>query len=374
MPASIFEGRLVLNRKPAWHGLGTVMDRPVSAVEAADISGVAAVRYAKKNVSYLDAEAGRWVELPEVALFREPTEASPRAYLGLVKPDFPVMSNHRLAEILDPLSRHWPIETCGLLGDGDTVFFTLQAEPVTIAGDDCNQFFVLVDYKTPGKALRLMETKVRIVCQNTLMAAISAASMSLRIPHKAGQVEADTAFYVDLRERMVRAQASSTEAFERMAQTPMTMLAHATGLPDPVAAVLGVVFPAPRTPSKLTLVQDAQAALSLPDADLTERERRMRQDYERQREAASSKRTDVVALYDRFNDEHPVAARSAWALYNAVVEYADHRVGYKENYTTAYRSQEALFGGRALEKERAYKALTDAAYLVRAGSDQLVAV
>lgn len=338
------------------------------AIEAAEISNVAAIAYSKRQLFTYSSDQSDFVPVPgKVALYRDATSRSVETYLGVVHENFPVLSNRRLAEILEPLSENWPIETVGALGDGDTVFFTLQSSNVSIAGDECRQFFVLVDYKTPGKALRLLETKVRIVCENTLMAALGAASMSITIPHQHGRFEANTAFYIDLRDQMVRAQVSSTAMFEQMAATPIARLSEQLGKPA-LPVVVNYVFPTPTAPpSSLQLMRDAVKVVTTNDA-LNLRASTAELRYERDRQAAIARQTDVLSLYERFNDEYPRAAGSAWALYNAVAEYADHRVGFKENYTTAFRGADALFGKRAGEKERALRALTESVVLVKAAT------
>jgi hypothetical protein len=130
MPASIFGSRFTGKREPAWHGLGTVFEDAPLASEAIVRSGM----------DYVVAKCPLFIDTPwgpmnpeagdagaKFALVRQPVadDMEPRLF-GVCSADYEVVQNTELAEILDPLTRRWPVETAACLGLGETVLVTLS--------------------------------------------------------------------------------------------------------------------------------------------------------------------------------------------------------------------------------------------------------
>lgn len=352
----IFKNRIATYRELGWHQLGTVLEVPTRASVAAKLVGIDQVRFGKRDLhAILDLESKQVMTLPGTrALVREadPSDGSPVRFLGVCPEDYAIMNYAEACAMIDPLSELWPTETIGLLGDGSTMFLTLDAGDWEVAGDEHRGYWCFVDYKTPGKALRIFYVETRIVCRNTLQMGLRAANFTVKIPHRGGTFEADTKFYVDVTAQMRLAQGRTREAIQRLAETPMT--------PAQMKAIIDLAYPLPPKPQRMRVAElvpqaafDADGSLSLPVA-------RARQRYDATVERTRAYRSDVWLLTERVMDEFPRLAGMALAILNAGVEYADHRVGYRESEGAGFRAESALLGKRSLEKERLYAALVDA--------------
>lgn len=349
MAHNIFQSKLVLNAKrgPAWHGLGYLVDEPMTTVEASAKIGLDKIVFSKHQVfTTIDGET---IEVPDqMAIVREATTHLPAAFVASCSAAYPIMQNTHIAQMLEGLSREWPVESAGLFGEhGETVFFALQAGTQEVAGDAVTDFFVITDTRRPGTSLRILYTPVRVVCQNTLALGISRASVAFKIPHIAGTFEEMTRLRVDMMAQMRGLSAGASLAFATLAK-------HTIDRED-VAAALQHTYPEPPVPSKVVLSRQLREMgfVETPDQDASIKAALER--YEAVVARTRAQRDDVTVLYEKFNDEFPRSANTAWALLNAVTEFADHRIGGSD---TRRRAASAMFGERAEEKARVYRALT----------------
>lgn len=344
-------------RGPAWRKLGTLTHLRQTTVEAVRMVGIDAHHVDKLPTFTVVAQGTpqqKVLRVPDqVALVRRPLGDDPdHRLLGTASEDYAIMQRLRLAEILEPLSREWPVESVGLLGQhGETIFFALQAGVTDVAGDEIKDFFVLSDTQLPGTALRMMHTPVRTVCQNTYDAGVRAASLSFRIPHLSASFEQQTTLIVEMMARMRGVMLTSSQVFGKMAETPVTA--------DETTKVVTYAYPDPPVPLKARVRLQLETAFGPGIGDLDDATREAMRRYDAGMARAETNRTQVAQLVERFNDEYPRAARTTWAVYNGVVEFADHRVGFRERESTRERGRSALFGSRADEKARAFTALTE---------------
>ena len=214
MPASIFGTRFAGRREPAWHGLGTVFEDPMSVSKAVKVAGM---DYEVIKVPIVSQAFGQTVDSGKEQLVRPPTKDDPTArHFGIVGPNYSVLKNGDLARMLDPLSERWPTETVGALGQGDTVFFTLDAGEGQVAGEDIKKYFLVTDAKNGGETLRIAYTPVRVVCQNTLIMGLSAASSQITLRHYEN-LEEDLQFHLSLIDRMASMEDQAQEQMEFLA-------------------------------------------------------------------------------------------------------------------------------------------------------------
>jgi len=343
----IFGQRFLGNRQPAWHGLGRVFTDPMTATDAVRQAG-ADFQVIKLPLT-VNAPDGYTIELPEkVALMREPV-ADDNQYrlLGTAGPDYAVIQNTEIARVLDGLTEEWPVETVGVLGKGETLFISLKAGRSEIAGDEVEDYFLVTDTKDGGTTLRILYTPVRVVCQNTLVAGIRAASTSAQLGHRQG-LEAEYNFRVNLMAQLRRSQDE--------VKAKLTHLAAMRLAEQQVNDILATVYPEPTVPQKAALLSEMEDAGQTHrfSADVLAKLQTVRERHEYASERVQAFRNAAEELYIRFNDEHPRNANTGWALYNAVVESADYRNGSSGDNI----SKSAVFGNRAAEKSRAYAALT----------------
>jgi hypothetical protein len=137
MPADVVidehGAQLILRRAPAWHGLGAVFaqDERMTASQAvhrARIDDPLRLEPLTVRVGDTVVDTGR------LAVTR--SASSPPRVLGVVPRTYRVLQARVLGRMLDPLSRVWPVETAGALGDGRVIFLTLAAGQAEVGGDE----------------------------------------------------------------------------------------------------------------------------------------------------------------------------------------------------------------------------------------------
>jgi phage/plasmid-like protein (TIGR03299 family) len=298
---------------------------------------------------------GTLVKVEGKALFRQPVpDDDVLRYLGTVSDGYEIMQNMEIAGIIDPITSEYPVETAGALHSGETVFFTLDAgEEEVIAGDEAvRKYFVVTDRRDGGHALRCLFTAVRVVCQNTLSAAMSEASVNIAIPHRKG-VKAELDFQVRTLGDMKKAMDKTMTIFRAMAERQAAV--------DEAEAIIKAAYPEPTKPRKVAM----REGLELVTADLEKAAEQgdsvaarflaSTRSYDLAKDRADQYRQGAYELLERMNAEHPKVAGTVWAVYNAVVETEDYRRG-----TTNQPGQSVLesivFGERAKTKIRAYRA------------------
>lgn len=356
----IFGNRFYSRQKAAWHQLGETfaLDDEVSVVDAVGKTAVgieidaAPLKYVYEGEAHLTDQR---------AIIRKPTpdDPEPRVF-GIASENWHVAQYLDYAKALDPLSETFPVETCGVLKGGETLFLSLRGDAFGVRSanlqsvDEIENYFVCVLSQVPGKGHRILFTPRRVVCQNTLSLGIRQATINLHVPHT-GDPTGTVAFAAQLVTEMTRATEKVQAYFEAMAKVP----AGEEGLDK----LLKTAFPEPVMPAKVRLFQNLspqQLAVMKNSATGGRRLNQAIMDAEAAMEAwvTSTDRVRQIrdgarVLYSKFNDEHPQFARTVWAAYNACTETSDWREGRGDV------DHSVVFGPRAQEKVRAFKAALD---------------
>lgn len=157
------------HRQSAWHGLGQVVERPVTDAEAINLAGL---NWDVRAVP-LKREDG-----PDISSHKSLVRADTNETLGVVGSGYSIVQNSRLFEFLRGLEGYTDvtIETAGALGKGETVWVlahvpTLQFD---IKGDPHKCYLAAINYHNGMGHLTILPTCVRIVCQNTMRMATEA--------------------------------------------------------------------------------------------------------------------------------------------------------------------------------------------------------
>lgn len=106
--------------------------------------------------------------------------------LGVVHRSDPqiVQNTDTFNEVREILGNKVTFETAASLGIGETVFgcFKISSQ-YKVIDDDVDHYFVIVnDHLRPDGKVTILNTPVRVVCQNTLQSALGNASAKIRIP------------------------------------------------------------------------------------------------------------------------------------------------------------------------------------------------
>ncbi len=163
------------SRQPAWHGLGEVLpEPPKNALEALKKSGL------DWNVNtmplYANSPAEEWIDTPYNALVR----SSDKKVLGVVKGRWTPYQNIDAMEWTIPLieSGHWEYEAAGSLKKGERCWALLRQRTIEIVPNDELRQYLMVCWAHDGKSANFIQpTSVRVVCMNTLNAALNEAGV-----------------------------------------------------------------------------------------------------------------------------------------------------------------------------------------------------
>lgn len=256
-------------------------------------------------------------ELGRQSSHRETFRQDTGSVLGVVGPRYHPLQNDKAFGIFDPLVQDGSIcyETAGSLQAGKKVWILAKAAggDIEIAKGDAIQRYLLLSNSHDGTmAIRMGFTPIRVVCSNTLSAAIGAEDSALiRVRHHAGAVNA----LENLRDIMDVANATfeaTAEQYRRLAQCQV----NAADIRRYVKVVFG---------------------LTEVDADSTAKVNEMI--------------GQIIPLFEkgRGNDIASIKG-SAWALYNATTEYLQY---VKKARTDESRLTSLWFGDSAVLNRRA---------------------
>ena len=190
-------------KEKAWHGLGTIVqDYPTSA-EAMKFAGLDYTvekrplytldgeqmrMEADLNVEGLDFNAGKDIIVPN---YSATVRTDNDVVLGVVGKDYHVVQNIDAFSFFDSIVGGGDgilYETAGALGKGERIFITAKLPSYIRVGKDdlIEQYLFLTTSHDGFGSITAAFTPVRIVCNNTLNAAMKTARNAIRIRHSSG--------------------------------------------------------------------------------------------------------------------------------------------------------------------------------------------
>lgn len=315
-----------------WHGLGTAIQGGMSITEA-----LRAVPELAAPVTAWDLEAvapdGRRIKLDEshplgkmVANVREPVlgqdGVKPEAALGVVSGSYTITQTAELWGEMEAIVGQEGLvaETAmSLRGGRVNAILLRRPETVQLVGDDVVPYLLVANSYDGSTAVSFTATPIRVVCANTLRAALSTANRTISIRH--------TGKGFERRRDDIRRALGISYAYiegmrrdaERLATTRLTY--------EDVMRIFDAVLPMPEPK---------------PDGQQSRAEAtRVRQ------------RAELRALYESAEnlDEH---RGTAWGVLQAAIEYDDHhRVRLLDP---------AKHGSRARERQLERVALEESAF------------
>lgn len=178
MSHNINERRMFYYGQEPWHGIGTKLDNPATAKEAIEAAQLDYPVALKK----IKTEDG--VIIPDkFATVRNDTGTP----LGVVGNLYAPVQNVEAFDFFDSIiGEHLAIyHTAGALGRGERIWILAKLpESIRVMKDDVVDKYLLLTNSHDGcSALRMFFTPIRVVCQNTLIAAMSAAKGGISIRH-----------------------------------------------------------------------------------------------------------------------------------------------------------------------------------------------
>ncbi|MBI3725379.1 DUF932 domain-containing protein [bacterium] len=298
-----------------WHGLGIEVPGLMTTREAL-VAGGLDWTVSKRALMTADADA-----LPvdsRFAIVRDDT----KAVLGSVGSDYTTVQNAEAISVFDEAlgPANARVEAVGALGRGERVFALARLHDGTFEpapGDQVEPYFLMTTAHDGSGCVTLLFTTVRVVCQNTLTAAIRGARREIRVKHTQGVHEG-----LKLAPMIL---AESETYWSRLRETLAGMASRQADR-ERVRRFLSKLFPD-------YVDENGQV---VPKAHVLKL------------------RETVEGLFDGGAIGADLAGRSDYALYNAVADYIDHHKTLRSGRTWEW----SVFGAGSVLRQRAFDLLT----------------
>lgn len=308
-----------------WHGLGQALT-PGAGIETWIKQAGMGWTIRKSPIYYYAdrAQTQQRVDEEQVMLVRSDTGAR----LGIVSPDYNIVQPYEVLEFFrDLISTHgFTLETAGTMFGGKRYWALAKVQEAMIAGWDKIGGYLLLTTSSDGSfASEARETKIRVVCNNTISMAVAA------IPGK-HYVKINHRSVFDAKAIKVQLELGQEhfQAFDELAKI-MTR----TRVSDPAAERF--VF---------ELLRPTANDETEEKVDPSEQRRPRGMDK-------------ILALFDGagLGSTKKGSAGTAWGLLNAVTEYVDQ---WSTARTSSHRMNSAWYGSGSELKTRAFdKAVTE---------------
>lgn len=186
-------------KEKAWHGLGQIVD---SCALSSDAISYAGLDYDVVKSPLFTTGITR--DHGDSVTIYAPGQSTVPGYfatqrtdtgqvLGVVGSDYRVVQNRDAFTFFDSIADGKGIryETAGGLGNGERIFITAKIDDKIIVGkdDEIEQYLFLTNSHDGSGSITVAFTPVRVVCQNTLNAAVGSLSSAVRIRHTASAKE-----------------------------------------------------------------------------------------------------------------------------------------------------------------------------------------
>jgi phage/plasmid-like protein (TIGR03299 family) len=182
-------------KEKAWHGLGQIVEDYPTSQEALKFAGLDFTVEKRKLFTYdnenQDGNPDTDIIIPEIEVpnFYATLRTDNETVLGVVGKDYEVVQNIEAFSFFDSIVGGDGIqyETAGALGNGERIFITAKLPGYIKVGTDdlIEQYLFLTTSHDGFGSITAAFTPVRIVCQNTLNAALRNHSNSIKIRHTA---------------------------------------------------------------------------------------------------------------------------------------------------------------------------------------------
>lgn len=320
--AHMFTSGVFLHNTPAWHRLGVVLDGTLPAREAFRIA----------NADF--HVAGRPVfdaDMQPIPGYQAITRMDTGKTLSVMTETYTPIQNESLIRIAEALHEETSMDAVCVLADGKRVTFTARvrgAEADVVPGDPVQQYLIGCTSHDGSIPFQLLFSPIRVVCQNTLSAALGLAERrqhrdtSIRIRHtkNADALIQRLPELVDIRRRQFL---GGIEELRQMAATPCSMAQFRQYISSVFADQLeGTVndVRGDKSTARPKLLEDLAGWPSL------------------------LRKFEGEAIGSELKASHS----TAWAAYQSVTEFLSHEAGRSKHADQAARQRfESLYWGNA---------------------------
>jgi len=307
-------------KEKAWHGLGQILNNPATSEEAIREAGLdfevekEPVWVPVKNVDYETAKQsddvfmqrntqGTVYNQMRVVEDRFATFRTDSGHpFGIVGSRYEIVQNRDAFAFFDAIVGEGEAiyETAGALGDGETIFITAKLPSYIRVGvnDDIDKYLLLTSTHDGSGSIQAMFTPIRVVCNNTLNAALRSSASRVTIRH--------------------------TKSVHDNLKKAHTILGITNALSEELAGIYNNMAKVRITDKQLT---DYIETVVL--GDTLERMIKKDEDFE-----LSTRSANIVNNMVKYAHEHPTqqfetTKGTAWGAYQAVTGYYQNVKSYK---------------------------------------------
>lgn len=163
-------------REKPWHGLGTRVEEALTSEQALEAAGL------NWTINPMPIYDGRGAEIRG---YKANTRSTDGAVMGIVSNKYQIVQNKEAFEFTDALvGEGITYETAGSLRGGKQIWLLGKMPERYIVGDKFEPYIVFTNTHDGTGAVRACMTPIRVVCNNTLNAALSGAKRAWSTPHR----------------------------------------------------------------------------------------------------------------------------------------------------------------------------------------------
>ena len=288
-----------------WHGIGKVLDGVLTSEDA--------IREAKLDWKVEQTpvfSGGNWAA--PIPGYMANVRSDTREVLGIVGEKYQVAQNRDVFAFADELIGTSEVpctyETAGSLFNGRRVFMLVNMPKGRIVEDEYQPYLCLSNAHDGSSSLQIFLTGVRVVCNNTLQAALHTAKRKIAIRHLSG-MEAR-------KEEAVRMMGAASKYFHELER----FAAELAGKKVNIGKVLDRLFPASTVMSS------------------------------RQVQANREVKEIIKTLFKRKDDLQNFRG-TAWGAYNAIADYRSNAEPKRKTATWADHKMAMFLDGDPIMKE-----------------------
>jgi phage/plasmid-like protein (TIGR03299 family) len=174
---------VVVRGEKAWHGLGQTVQEAMTSEQAIKLGGLDYT--VEKRPLYVPGWEGTMVEVPG---YFSNVRVDTNSPLGVVKGRYQIVQNRDAFGFFDSIIDKGEaiFETAGALGNGERIFITAKLpEDMLVRGERIEKYILLTNSHDGSTTIVAGFTSVRVLCQNTLTAALKNLDNKVSISHTA---------------------------------------------------------------------------------------------------------------------------------------------------------------------------------------------
>ena len=327
---------MITARKPAWHGMGTIIPENVTPHDALKLAHLD--WEVREQLLYTIDDSGTETTRENVPTHKLLVRSDNNEQLSVVGSDYCVFQNNEVANFInDVLAGDFSsVETAGSLRGGRKVWFLLDQGQHDVAGVDPILKYALFTTSHDGSlAFRVLPTETRVVCANTLSASgANDLNKGVSIRHKKNMRSS-----IDAARHALTTLQTEHDIMLEKCEKLASVEVDSEWLRSFFMRAYARTASTPPTPIRPQMTDD------------------QRRKAEKANERAQKIVTQwLVNFEDRDGGEcHAKVATSAWAAFNSVSRWADHaRTVPGEAQDPTRRMESNLLGTSAKLKAEAF--------------------